>query len=176
MWSWGSPAREVRCTKAAPTSPLRPDAAKPPGSPSDAQRPTLEVVEGLGDRIGVHGADGGRDVTVGEAVEEGDRLGGREGEVEARHPSGVGHPAGGQDLALGRDAGEDGSQIGRRHLAAQSEECGTLAQPVAGGLAGPGVVLLSAGGDGAQVVVLGAGHQLGDGEHPGSARVRLVLG
>ena len=72
---------------------------------------------------------------------------------------------------MGRDAGQDGSEVGRCHLAAEAEEPGTLAQPVAGGLARPGVVLLAAGGDGAQVVVLGAGHHLGDGEHPGSARV-----
>ena len=122
MWSWGSPAREVRCTKAAPTSPCAPMRRSPPAPRRTQQRPALEVVEGLGDGVGVHGADGGRDVAVREAVEEGDRFGGREGQVEARHPSGVGHPARGQDLAVGRDAGEDGSEIGRRHLAAQSEE------------------------------------------------------
>ena len=158
--------------------PLRPDAAKPPGSPADAQRPALEVVEGLGDRVGVHGADGGRDVAFGEAVEEGDRFGGREGEVEARHPLAWATPPAVRISPWGETPARTARRSLRRHLAAEPEEPGTLAQPVAGGLARPGVVLLTAGGDGAQVVVLGTGHQLGDGEHPGSVEglTFLVLG
>ncbi len=96
---------------------LRPDAAEPPGSPADEQRPALEVVESLGDGVGVHGTDGGRDVPVREAVEEGDRFGGREGQVEARHPASRRPP---RRRSGSRPAGETPARTARRSAGATS--------------------------------------------------------
>ena len=73
----------------------------------------------------------------------------------------------------GRDAGEDRAEVVGGDLAVRARAAGLPPQPVAGGLARAGVVLLTPVGDGVEVVVLRAGHHLADGEHPG---VRPVAG
>jgi hypothetical protein len=60
----------------------------------------LEVTEALVDGVLVDTAYDGRCGRLRESEEQGDRFGGRPGEVEAGHPLGLVNPAGRQDLAI----------------------------------------------------------------------------
>jgi hypothetical protein len=50
---------------------------------------------------------------IGEAVEEGDRFRGEKVRSKPATRLAWATPTGGQDLAVGRDAGEEGSDVGR---------------------------------------------------------------
>ena len=63
VWSWGSPAREVRWMKAAATSPSAPMLFWPPAPTADPEGMALEVAERLLDGVFVDAADDGRDGT-----------------------------------------------------------------------------------------------------------------
>ena len=86
MWSWGSPVREVRWTKAAATSPEVSIRLSPPCAAAGHGGVALEVGQPFGDRLVVGGPDGGRGLRVAEPPQHRDGLGSREGEVEPRHP------------------------------------------------------------------------------------------
>jgi len=103
---------------------------------------------------------------IGEAPEHRHGLGGREGEIEPGHPGDRTSPPSREGgSVIGREAQQNGPQIGGTNLAAQTRRRGAAADPGPRSLAGSGVVLLFAFGDDAQVVLLGASHHLADGEH-----------
>ena len=130
--------------KAAATSPSAPMLFWPPAPSADPEGMALEIAERLVDGVVVDTAHDGRDGRIREPEEQGDRLGSRQGEVEAGHPLGLVHPAGGEDLAIGRDAGEDPAEVIRRHGTLEPEAPGTLPQPETGRLPRSRVVLLDA--------------------------------
>lgn len=106
------------------------------------------------------------DVRVAEPVEEGDRLGRREREVEPSHaPCGIDAP-GEEHLAVWGHAGEHHREGAGVDGAAEPEARCAPTDPHPGRLARAGVVLLPAPGDARQVVALGAGHEPADREHP----------
>ena len=107
-----------------------------------------------------------------EAPEQGDRLGGREGEVEAGDRALAGDAlAAEQGLAAGGVvAGEHRGELVGLDLAGEAEVARQLADPLARRLALAGVVVLGAFGDLVEVVALLAGAELPDGEHRGYVR------
>ena len=126
----------------------------------------FQIVQGGGHRVLV-----GRDhqvlqARVAQRVQERHRLRRAEGQVVARHALAAGRRAG-ECLAVGTAAGQDGAQVIGRHLAAEAEGGGALAEPHPRRLAGAQVVVLDALGHRLQVV-LGAGRgELADGEQEG---------
>ena len=133
---------------------------------------TLQVVERRRHRRLVGGQHLGLHGRLAEGVKERDRLGRAEGEVVAGHT----RPAGrsGRELFAARlTAREERAQVLGRHLALQAEGAGA-GQPASGRLAGAQVVVLDAGRHRLEVVVLAAGGELADAEHPVDPRTAPI--
>ena len=134
---------------------LCPDPVESSLAPTDRQRPALEIAQSLGDRVGVHRPDGRRDLWVREPVEEGDRLGRRERRGRSRPPAAASATRRCVRISPGaRSPASTVPRSARGHLAG-GRAARLPAQPVAGGLARSGVVLLTPVGDALEVVVLG---------------------
>ena len=135
-------------------------AVTPPGP----GRLDLEDAQGLGHGclVGVPDRSGHLGRSQGE--EQGHRLGGGEGGVEAGD---LGRPLGSAEPLprSGMASLQDGVQVVGLDLAGQAEQVGAVAGPLAGGFAGTGVVVLDAGGDGVEVVLLHARRQLAEAQH-----------
>ena len=110
-----------------------------------------------------HGALHSR--VVGHGVQHAGRLGGFEGEVEARYSTRV-RPqrvtVWRQPASAGAEPGEHGAQIVRVDLTVEVETGGAAADPLAVRFSGAGVVVAERLGDAGQVVGLLADAELGD--------------
>ena len=186
MCRWGSPARLVRCRKAAATNPA-PRSRRVPncgavtrrrgpvvGASPDVAGFAFEPGDGLVDGP-VDGAEHvGHDERVTEGVEDRHRLGDGERQVESGHSTlpRAGRTAVGGLPGFGLQAGHHRPQLvgidGR--LDAQGEPRRRRADPAAGQLTVTRVVVLEAAGDARQVVVLAADAQLPDRHHPPADR------
>ena len=122
--------------------------APPPPHPSG-----FVLVDGEGSVDGgiVGSAHLPADLGGAEGKQEGDRLGGGEGAVEARHP--VRASAADERSPVAVTAGEDVAQLPAVDVTGEAEAFGSTADPAAGRLARAEVVLLRALGDGGEVVV-----------------------
>lgn len=111
-----------------------------------------------------------------QAPEEGDRLRGREGQVEAGDRPAAADRSQPERLAARRVVtGEHPGQLIRLDLPGEVELDGGIAHPLPADLALAGVVVLRAFGDLLQVVHLLAGSELSDGQQAISVRSASVL-
>ena len=88
------------------------DPALAAGAPAGHGGVALEVGQPFGDRPVVGGPDGGRGLRVAQSPQHRDRLGGREGEVEPRHPCRATSPSPpAVSRPCGEIAGQDGPEV-----------------------------------------------------------------
>ena len=143
------------------------DELRASGAAAGPARLALHVGEGGSDGLAVGGLDFEGGNRAAKAPEQGDRLGGREGEVEAGDRAIAADPAHReQGLAVDRVlAGQHRDELFLADLALQTEVAGGVADPLPRRLALAGVVVLGAFGDLVEVVALLAAAELCDREH-----------
>src|SRR6266542_2064518 len=131
---------------------------------ADSRGMALQVLQRLGDRLLMRGTDLRGGLEPAKPVQQAHTLGRAEGQVEPGDAVATGRAA--QPLRRDRmGAGEQAVQPLLSDLSGQPELLCRLAEPVAGRLPRPGVVLLLASRDSVQVVVGLALQELADVEH-----------
>ena len=144
------------------------------GSAPGPARLALHVVEGCSYGFAVGGLDFERGDGTAQAPEQGDRLGGRESEIETGNRS-VGRDAAHSEQRLPVHrvaAGEHRFELVCADLALKAQARGGVADPLAGVLALPGVVVLSAFCHLVEVVALLSFAELAYGQHHPCCRAR----
>src|SRR6266542_4822593 len=138
---------------------------------ADSRGMALQVLQRLGDRLLMRGTDLRGGLEPAKPVQQAHTLGRAEGQVEPGDAVATGRAA--QPLRRDRmGAGEQAVQPLLSDLSGQPELLCRLAEPVAGRLPRPGVVLLLASRDSVQVVVGLALQELADVEHAGPRGAR----